>query len=355
MKKQKKILNFQGYKLFIGVDVHKKQWTVTFRLRELELLTLSMNPSPPELFNYITKHYPNAEYHSVYEAGFCGFWIHRQLCDLGINNIIVNPADVPTTHKEKTQKRDKRDSRKLARELAEGSSLEAIYIPTKRQESLRLLSRLLVQVTKRTTQSKNRIKQFLHTQGIQLPKRAEISHWSRHFINWLKAIAFEYDFSKYYLDKLLRDLERERREKLNLLRQMRTIIKGNQIISYLRTAPGVGTITAFTFYAEIMDISRFQKLDHLISYIGIIPSVEASDKKEKILGLTNRCNRYLRYLIIEAAWIAVRTDPALTLAFKELLKTRSSQKAIIRIAKKLVNRMRYLWINQTEYVMAVVE
>jgi len=210
-------------------------------------------------------------------------------------------------------------------------------------------------VTKRTTQSKNRIKQFLHTQGIHLPKTTEISHWSRHFINWLNAIEFEYDHSKYYLDKLLRDLERERAEKLNLLRQMRKIITGNKIISYLRTAPGVGTITAFTFYAEIMDITRFQKLDHLISFIGIIPAVEASDETEKILGLTNRCNKYLRYLIIEAAWIAVRTDPALTLAFKKLLKTRCSQKAIIRIAKKLVNRMRYIWINQKQYVMAVVE
>jgi len=107
MKKQKKILNFQGYKLFIGIDVHKKQWTVTFRFRELELRTFSMNPSPQQLFNYINKHYPNAEYHSVYEAGFCGFWIHRELCELSINNIVVNPADVPTTHKEKTFVQDK--------------------------------------------------------------------------------------------------------------------------------------------------------------------------------------------------------------------------------------------------------
>jgi len=355
MKKQKELLDFQGYKLYIGIDVHEKQWTITFRFRETELMTLSMNPSPKELLNYLKKNFPNAEYHSVYEAGFCGFWIHRELCELGINNIIVNPADVPTTHKEKTQKRDKRDSRKLARELAERTSLQAIYVPTKLQESLRLLSRLIVQVTKRSTQSKNRIKQFLHTQGIHLPPKKEISHWSRRFINWLNSIKFEYEYSKYYLDKLLRDLERERVEKLDILRQMRKIIKGNKIIRYLKTAPGIGTITAFTFYAEIMDISRFQNLDHLISYIGIIPSVEASDEKEKILGLTNRCNKFLRYLLIEAAWIAVRTDPALTLAFKKLLRTKSSQRAIIRITKKLINRLRFVWINQQEYVHAVVK
>jgi len=355
MQNEKSIVDFTGYKLFIGIDGHRKQWTVTLRLRDFEIKTFSMNPTPQQLLNHLEKNYPHADYHSVYEAGFCGFWIHRELCRLGINNIVVNPADVPTTHKEKTQKRDKRDSRKLARELAERTSLEAIYIPTPAQESLRLLSRLLRQITKRTTQTKNRIKQFLHTQGIDVPNKAEISHWSRRFINWLNAIEFKYDASKYYLDKLLRDLERERLERLHLLRQIRTIIKGNDIIQLLKSAPGVGLITAFTFYAEIMDIYRFQKLDHLIAYIGIIPSVEATDGKEKILGLTNRCNKFLRNLLIEAAWIAVRTDPALTLAFNDLIKTRSKQRAIIRITKKLVNRMRYVWINQQEYVFAVAE
>jgi len=60
---------------------------------------------------------------------------------------VINAADVPTTHKEKNQRRDKIDSRKLARELASGS-LKAIYIPTKAQESLRLLSRLILQISK---------------------------------------------------------------------------------------------------------------------------------------------------------------------------------------------------------------
>ncbi|MFQ6084564.1 MAG: IS110 family transposase [Candidatus Aminicenantia bacterium] len=355
MNESKKTVDFNGLKLFIGIDVHRRQWTVTIRLRDLALNTFSMNPSPKELYNHLKRVYPNAEYYSVYEAGFCGFWIHRQLCQLGIKNIVVNPADIPTTHKEKTQKRDKTDSRKLARQLAQGTSLKAIYIPTPEQESMRLLSRLLVQITKRTTQTKNRIKQFLHTQGIHLPQRSEISHWSRNFINWLNAIQFQYNYSKYYLDKLLRDLQKERTERLYLLRQIRKITKDNQTIRRLRSVPGVGPITAFTLYAEIMDINRFQNLDQLIAFIGIIPSVEATDEKEKILGLTNRYNKFLRNRIIEAAWVAVRTDPALTLAFNNLIKSRSKQKAIIRIAKKLVNRIRYVWKNQQQYVTAVVE
>ena len=354
MNNPKKILDFKGHKLFIGIDVHLKQWTLTIRTSHIELKTFTMNPSPKQLFKYLNKHYPNAEYYSVYEAGFSGFWAHRELSLLGIKNIIVNPADVPTTHKEKTQKRDKRDSRKLANQLG-GGILEGIYIPKREKESLRLLSRRLVQISKSSRRAKTRIKHFLHTQGIDIPKRAEISHWSARFILWLKSIEFEYDYSSLYLNELIDDLEIFRTKKLVFLRKIRAIMKGNVIMKYLRTIPGIGFIIAFTFYNEIIDIYRFQKLDHLISYIGLIPSVYSSDEKETILGITNRCNKYLRYLLVEAAWVAVRKDPALTMAYQLYLKDQEPQKAIIRITKKLVSRMRYVWKNQQEYVLAVVE
>lgn len=353
MKEQKKHLDFRGIKLFIGIDIHLKQWTVTIRTSKLVLKIFSMNPSPQELFNYLKRCYPNGDYYSVYEAGFCGFWAHRQLNELGIKNIIVNPADVPTTHKEKTQKRDKRDSRKLAEGLSSGQ-IKAIYIPSIENESLRLLSRRLMQISKSMRRSKSRIKHFIHTQGIPIPKHSVISHWSGQFIHWLKSIEFNNEYSRYYLDELIEDLLILRTRKLVYLRKIRKIIKDNKTINYLRTIPGIGLITAFVFYTEIMDIYRFQKLDQLVAFIGLIPSVYSSDEKETILGITNRCNKYLRHLLVEAAWIAVTKDPALTMAYHRQLKDKKPQKAIIRIAKKLVSRIRFVWINQQEYEFALV-
>jgi len=80
-----------------------------------------MNPNPKELYKYLTKHYPNANYHSVYEAGFSGFWADGQLQSFGIKNMVVNPADVPTKSKERRKKTDKIDSSKLAGELSVGN------------------------------------------------------------------------------------------------------------------------------------------------------------------------------------------------------------------------------------------
>ncbi len=67
-----KKIDFSNQELFIGIDVHKKCWTVTLRIPSTVLKTYSMRPSSKELKHRMEKHYPHGNYHSVYEAGF--FW-----------------------------------------------------------------------------------------------------------------------------------------------------------------------------------------------------------------------------------------------------------------------------------------
>jgi transposase len=109
-------LDFKGQNIYVGIDVHLKSWSVTVLSEHSVQKRFSQNPDAESFHRYLTGNYPGAHYHSVYEAGFCGFWIHRRLVELGINNIVVNPADVPTMGKEKLQKTDTVDCGKLARE-----------------------------------------------------------------------------------------------------------------------------------------------------------------------------------------------------------------------------------------------
>jgi len=85
----------------------------------------------------------------VYEAGFCGFWIHERLTALGIDNIVVNPADVPTKSSEKLRKSDAVDSGKLARSLR-ANELKGIYTPDSVSLEMRSLIRLKNSITKVT-------------------------------------------------------------------------------------------------------------------------------------------------------------------------------------------------------------
>lgn len=89
MLTQSKKLNFEGQNIYVGIDVHLKSWNVTILSDQMHLKTFNQIPSPEKLSNYLNSNYPKAVYKSAYEAGFCGYWAHRRLMDLGIENIIV--------------------------------------------------------------------------------------------------------------------------------------------------------------------------------------------------------------------------------------------------------------------------
>jgi transposase len=350
-------ITFSKSSFFVGVDTHLKNWRVTIRNSALELKTFSMNPSPQELYNYLTKHYPDGNYFIVYEAGFCGFWPQRKFTELGLNSIVVNPADVPSSGKEKTVKTDPNDSRRLARELENGS-LKAIYIPDVYHEQLRSLMRLRFRLVQNQTRIKNRIKMLLYNYGIIIPKEhITNSRWSGYFIHWLKSVRLNSTAGQFTLENLLLQLDQTREHLKQVLKQLREESKNENIysvISSLNSVPGVAFITAMSLYTEIIDIDRFNSFDHLASFVGLVPSVHSSGETDYTRGLSFRHNRFLRPLIVEAAWTAVKTDPALTFRYKELIKTMPKQKAIIRIAKKLLRRIRHVWIYQDSYVKALV-
>jgi transposase len=349
--------SFKGQSFFIGMDIHLKNWEITIRSNHMVLKTFSMNPSPHELLRHLRQNYPGGKYISAYEAGFCGYWIHRELERLGIRNIVIHPADVPTSDKEKQNKTDAIDSRKIAREL-ENKNLKSIYIPSDAHQQLRSLRRLRERQVQNMTRVKNRIKSHLHMNGVKIPSHAEMSHWSGKFIHWLESLDFSTSAGKDYLRICIEELKNCRARIVEIIRLLRAYcdeFEITELIAYLRSIPGIGFITAITFFTEIMDIYRFRTLDQMSAFVGLVPSVHSSGDHEWHGRLSNRKNKYLRHMLVEAGWIAIRKDAALLLAFNELTKKMSKQKAIIRIARKLLNRLRYVWLNKRRYSYAVIK
>ncbi len=350
-------LKFDNQKFFIGIDVHKKSWKVTIRNNQQELKTFSMNPSPRDLIRYMNEHYPHGDYYSVYESGFCGYWINKELIKGGIKNIIVNAADVPTKWKEKSQKSDVVDSRKLAREYESGT-ITGIYIPAEIEEHIRTLSRLRLQLVKHRATVKNRIKGLLNYYGEVIPENYELKKWTNRFIGYLKSeMLNDKLIPKESLNFLIDELEDNQERTKRILKQMFLYSKEygfDKIIRNLMSIPGISMITAMTIYSEIMNIERFKGLNELACFVGLVPDVNSSGEKERVLGLSNKHNRYLRNMLIESARVAVRKDPALSLKYSELIRRMSKQEAIIRIAKKLLNRIRFVWKNNTSYSFALV-
>ena len=121
------------------------------------------------------------------------------------------------------------------------------------------------------------------------------------------------------------------------------------------TVPGVGALMAFSLNAELVDINRFRNLDNMAAYIGLVPSTQTSDTKTTVSGISHRHCQHLRSAFIESAWVAIRNDAALLYAFNQLIKKMKKTDAIIRIAKKLLNRIRYVWKNKLPYAAGILE
>jgi len=353
-------LSFKGQNIYVGIDVHLKSWSVAVLSEHSVLKKFSQKPDAEALYKFLTSNYPGATYYSVYEAGFCGFWIHRRLLKFGVNNIVVNPADVPTMSKEKLRKTDVVDCSKLARELR-SKSLTGIYVSDEAVLEMRSLIRLRGQIVKDTTREKNRIKSLLRFHGIDIPEeftKHSVGNWSKRFLKWLREVELSTEYGRKALDLHIDSLVRLRGMLLQETRSIRTVSRTEpfrETIRLLTSVPGIGITTAVLLMVEIDDIARFPGSDSLANFIGLIPMCHSTGDKEGVGDITIRKHAALRCVLIEAAWVAVRKDPAMTLAYEEFRKKMIAQKAIVKIARKLVNRIFFVLKRKQEYVPCVVK
>jgi len=214
-------LDFTGQTIFAGIDVHKKSWKVCLRNDEMELRTFSQNPSAQELITHLEKNYPFASYKVVYEAGFCGFHYQRAFADAGLDCIVVHPADVPTSDKEKQTKSDAVDCRKLSKTLSK-NELKGIFVPKLEQQEDRGIIRVYQQMIKNQTRCKNQIRGWLNFQGIRTDR--DQRYWSNNFIKWLKTVPLGLS-ARVNLDLLIQNYEQTRQMVLAATKQVRLLSK----------------------------------------------------------------------------------------------------------------------------------
>ena len=354
-------ISFIGENVYIGIDVHLRQWHVCVRTPSVSKKPFSQDPDAGALRAYLEREFPGAEYYSAYECGFCGFAPHRALEKCGINNIVFNPADISDTQKERMRKTDAVDCVKICRNLMEGT-LKAIFVPDEKTESHReLLSQRCRLVTSRT-RLKNRLKSSLYRHGVSYPEefRSPGRHWSRAFLKWMEesvAPGLAPVSGQIMLDNI-----EELRHVMGLVGKVDRDIVTQLLPCYremdevIRSIPGIGRLNSAAICAYVVDVNRFESDDHLAGYVGFVPDVRSSDDRTAVLGVSVRGNRMLRSLLIESAWRAIALDPALALAFTNYRKRGlKANNAIIRIARKLVNRIRYVLRTGNKYEKGILK
>jgi transposase len=343
-------IDFNGQKFYVGLDVHKKSWAVTVRSLEMQVAHFTQPPSALTLANTLKQKFPGGVFYSAYEAGFCGTGHHEQLCKLGIINMIVHPGDIPSTDKQKKNKTDLHDSRSIAEQL-EKKNLHGIHILTREEQELRSLFRLRESKVQDVTRTNNRLKSFMIYYGIAVPESISKKEFiSKKVLEWLDNLELASEAGTLTKEGLTEALKYQRQQECKLTKLLRKQIQQNhgEAYKHLLTMPGVGPVTSMGLLAEIGDFSRFDDPDDYIGYLGLTPWNDSSGDTIKTKGVQPRCNKHLRPLLIEAAWVAIRTTPQL-FAYYSKHAAKNNKHAIIKVARRLALIARGVVLNKQDY------
>jgi transposase len=349
--------DFSRLTLYVGIDVHKRQWNVSIYSEHAYHATFSQPPCPGSLKSYLDKHFPQAKVVSAYECSKFGYWICRELLSYGYECLVVNAADIPTSNKEMLEKTDPVDSRKIAKALRAGL-LHSIYIPTLEGEGDRQLFRYRKKLWGDLVRVKNRIKDKFLFSGIKIPEKYDNPFWGRAFIVWLKEVEMPTESVRQSLDLLIEQYEflfRHFQKTSTAVRKLQRKERYKPEAKMLRAIPGIGPLTTVQFLTEIEDIDRFSSFRKMNSFIGFKPTSHSSGDRDLKGKITYRRHKALRSSLIECAWSAMRKDPALMLRYQELLVNHTPKRAIIIIARKLLARIYHVLKYKAPYCIGVMQ
>jgi len=355
MERQK--VSFEGQHLYVGIDVHKKQWSVSIFSPEIHHKTFSQAPSPLALRSYLDHHFAGAKISCAYEACKFGFWIQRDLASYGYDCLVVNPADIPTTNKESSGKTDPIDSRKIGKALRTGL-LTTVHVPRLITEGDRQLFRYRKKLWGDLVKVKNRIKDKILFAGIVIPPKLDNSNWTKAFLRWLQGVKILSPTSRLTLDLLLEQYNSLYKHFLKVsteVRHLQRLPRYKANAKLLRTIPGIGPLTTVQLLTEIEDVNRFSSFRKLNSFVGFKPTTHASGEHDWRGRITYRQHKGLRSALVECAWTTIGADPAMMQRYEELKKRLTAKRAIIIIARKLLSRIYFVLKNQKPYELGVAQ
>lgn len=184
--------------------------------------------------------------------------------------------------------------------------------------------------------------------GIEIPEEFNGTNWSKSFINWLEEITKNHWTLEVLIEQLLsvKQLLQKVNRKLVELSKKEAYKKSCDLI---KSIPGLGNLSAIHISLEIEDIRRFKTNHQLASFVGLTPTRHSSGDKEHVGGLTPRGNKQIKKYLIEASWIVVRKDPEMMAAYGRLCQRMIKTKAIIRIARKILNRIKAVLESEQPY------
>lgn len=237
----------------------------------------------------------------AYEAGPTGFALARALHAAGVQCVIAAPGKIerPSSDRVKT---DERDAQRLLR-LLMIDGLHAVRVPSVEEEALRDLVRAREDVRGDLMRARHRLSKLLLRHDIRFDGTA--SAWTTHHRAWLAKVDLGERGAQVTLMDYLGAIDALIIRRDTLEHTIGELVGDSpwaDSVARLRCLRGIDTLSAVGLCAEIGDWARFPRAEHLMSYLGLVPSEHSSGQTRRLGSITKTGSGHGRRLLVEAAW-----------------------------------------------------
>jgi transposase len=276
------------------------------------------------------------------EASGHARWFERRMGELNFELWIGDAAKIAAKRVRK-QKTDRQDAQLILQLLME-NRFPKIWVPSGENRDLRQLLWHRHRMVQARTRIMNQLQAVALNEGLRCKKRL----WREHGREQLESI------------RLAPWASRRRHDLLDLLDRLNpTIAELSQAIEQevekcpeaqrLRTHPGVGPLTALAFVLIIGRADRFQCGKQIASYLGLVPLEDSSGKRRRLGHITKQGSSMLRFLMVEAAQVTVRSLPGWRSKYFHLMMRRGRKIAKVAMARKLAVQLFWMWRKGWDY------
>src|SRR6201987_5793619 len=276
------------------------------------------------------------------EASGQARWLERLLGELQFERWIGNAAEIRTKGVRK-QKTDRQDAQLLLRLMIE-DRFPRIWVPDAANRDLRQL----LWHRHRLVQMRTRVMNQLHVVPLNEGLRGKKALWRPGGRKELEAIALPPWASRRRRDLL--DLLDQLTPKIHeLTRALEEEVEKRAVTRRLMTHPGVGPLTALAYELVIGTPERFHCGKQIASSVGVVPEEKSSGDRRRVGHIRKQGNVLLRFLLVEAAQVTVRSQPQWRSKFFHLAMRRGRKIAKVAMARKLAVHLYWMWRQGCDY------
>jgi len=276
------------------------------------------------------------------EASGHARWFERRLGELNFELWIGDATEIARKRARK-QKTDRQDAQHILRLLLK-DDFPRIWVASWENRDLRQLLWHRHRMVQARTRIMNQLQAVALNEGLRSKKRL----WREHGREQLESF------------RLAPWASRRRQDLLELLNRLNpTIAELSQAIEHeaekfsearwLMSHPGVGPLTALAFVLIIGEADRFQCGKQVASYLGLVPLEDSSGHRRRLGHITKQGSSMLRFLLVEAAQVTVRSLPEWRSKYFHLMMRRGRKIAKVAMARRLAIRLYWMWRKGWDY------